>query len=668
MFSILDTWFYIPKTSTSWQASMTNWNADVYAAKYGMSVSINPAGDQVLFGIQIMNTVTLLGLDRMNQKFGLPLQTLSNGRAIGMGKAVGWLSANLILVLVNTYTLNYVWSSSQIFTYNMTVPNSAVVVSIFPNIQQTLSSTFGPIFLSTVVTKNATVVMLDSHGNYYMLLPSPVGAFSDSSFGTSSSSSLCISGTFHPETNILPCSLCPPGTTTHGLIGQDACVPCANNTFCSLGAAFGNINSSSYLLKYNNQLRAYPVSPQSTRFDNILMQNMFAIHNSSSHRCLLVSPLFWAVIVISFGLLIWLIMFISKRYVKNPLGKRTHECMKRFLKKTDLIGDGELVTGGLFSFSVIVLATFAYSFSNSYLYRYPIDNVTEGAYFACDQTLANAQFSTGLLAAGVPPNDDEAPIFALLDAQSFTLYVDFINAVFNCTDITVTQIKDIYLPMTLLSCNDTGSTVSLSLDLPSHNINLQIQLAGINTIGAIRLSLDGPGMDIKNGTLNAIYTLHNLRFSQPLSMPDRLLTQQPSCAIHLIKVINRTYPLRENTETRFSAVWLPTISRSLDQMFVDAQEYQYATSSSTILSIVINETPYYISNIQRPITDEDELIFTNLLFTIVCLEIFGLGFLIAKLIIIPLAKQTVQFCRRSIQKKKRFTNNVDSPEIEMTKM
>jgi hypothetical protein len=103
-------------------------------------------------------------------------------------------------------------------------------------------------------------------------------------------------------------------------------------------------------------------------------------------------------------------------------------------------------------------------------------------------------------------------------------------------------------------------------------------------------------------------------------------------------------------------------------MFVDANEYQYATSSSTILSIVISETPYYVLNIQRPITDQDELIFTDLLFTIVCLEIFGLGFLISKLIILPLIKRIFQFFHQLIKKNKLFMNKIDQPQTLKTRI
>ena len=374
-FIVLDTWLYTPPTSTAWQASLTNWDANVYAPKYDMSVSINHVGNQVLLGIPITNTIILLDIDRTNQSFGSTSQTLSNGKAIGMGKSVGWLDTNSILVLVNTYSFSYVWSSSQVVAYDVTIPNSFVVLSIFPNIQQTLTATFGPVLLSLVITQNGTIVMLDSQGNYYILLPSPAGLFSDSSSGTSSSPSLCIAGTFTSKSGIFPCSLCPTGTTTFGLIGQSSCVPCGNNTFCPLGSAFGDTNMSSFFFTSVNQVRAYPVSPQSVRFDNILIENMFSIRKDLGSHCLLVSPLLWTIVTIALGLLIWSIMLTFKHYVVHPIGKKTHERMEKFLKKTDLIGDGKMGIGGLFSFAVIVLVVFAYVFSNSYYHRYPIEHV-----------------------------------------------------------------------------------------------------------------------------------------------------------------------------------------------------------------------------------------------------------------------------------------------------
>jgi len=385
---------------------------------------------------------------------------------------------------------------------------------------------------------------------------------------------------------------------------------------------------------------------------------MFTINTSESRHCLVVSPIFWAIIVISVGLFIWLIMFILKQYVKHPLGKKTHQQLKRFLKQTDLIGEGELVLGGLFSFAIIVLVICAYTFSDSYFYRYPIEKITGNANFACDQTLANAQFSSSLMSIGVPPTDDEAPIFELLDAQPLTLNVDFINTLFTCTDISVLQIKDINLPMSISSCTDHGSSLSISLLLPSHSISLQVLLTGTNTIGGVRIGLQAPGVDTENETLNAAYSLKDLVFAQVLLLSNRVLTQQPSCTLQLTSLINRTYPLNADGTTQLSALWLPVFSGSLDEMFVDESEYKYATSSSTALSIVISEASYYMMNTQRPIADGDEIIFTNLLFTILCLEIFGLGFLIFKLIIIPFIKWIYAHCREQASKWKPFNHHV----------
>ena len=131
-------------------------------------------------------------------------------------------------------------------------------------------------------------------------------------------------------------------------------------------------------------------------------------------------------------------------------------------------------------------------------------------------------------------------------------------------------------------------------------------------------------------------------------------------------MINHTYPLGEDGETQFSGIWLPTIVGSSDQMFVDENEHIYATSSSTVVSIIISETTYYTLNVQRPITDEDELIFTNLLFTIVCLEIFGLGFLIFQLIFLPLGKRVFGLCHR--RPSSETSSKIDLSETFITRM
>ena len=545
----------------------------------------------------------------------------------------------------------------------MSDPNSFVVVAILPNLQQTLVTSFGPELLSLVLTPNGTMMMLDVDGDYYIILPSPAGSFSDSSLRSSSSATPCIGGTFSSQTSILPCSLCPSGTTTAGLTGQPSCLSCGANTFCPLGAAAGNINLSSELLANIQQVYAYPESPQSTRFDNILIQNMLVIHSASSQHCLLVSPLFWSTIVISLGVAIWLALLLSKYCITQPRSIQTRKHLKHFFKKIDLIGEGEFVIGGLFSFAIIVLVSFSYTFSNAYFYQYPIEHIKGPSNFACDPTLSNAQFSAGLMATAIPPTETETPIFTLLDEQSFTLYIDFVNTLFKCSDASAVQIKDTNLNMPISSCSNNDNTLSISLQLPSHGMSLQITLADTNTIGGLRMRLEGPGADEENATLEATYTLVDLAFAQTFSVSGSLLTQQPSCTLQLTKVINYTYPLEEGEETQFSGIWLPTFSTNLDQMFVNENEYIRATSLNTVLSIVISETPYFVLNVQKPITDKDELIFSNLLFTIVCLELFGLGFLLFKLIIFPLIARIRNCCCPRKPKDESEKTIVDFPDI-----
>ena len=434
-----------------------------------------------------------------------------------------------------------------------------------------------------------------------------------------------------------------------------------HDTFCPLGAATGSISLSSPLLSNVNQVYGYPKSPQSTRFDNILIQNMLVIHSFSSRHCLLISPLFWAIIVIVSGIIIWFIMLLCKYYVKHPRGKKARQRIKKMIKKTDLIGEGEMVIGGLFSFAIIVLVTFAYVFSNAYFQRYPIEQIKGDASFACDSTLSNAQFDSGMMTIGIPPNDIDAPIFTLLDDQSFTLYIEFVNTLFKCANVTATQIKDTNLNMKISSCNDSNNRLSIALPLPSHGINMQILLSDTNTIGGLHMRLEGPGIYEENEHLEATYTLIDLAFAKTFFVSGRLLAQQPSCTLQLTKVINQTYPLSEGGQTHFSAIWLPSFSVNLDQMFIDESEYIHATTSHPILSIVINETPYYMLNTQKPITDEAELIFTNLLFTIVCLEIFGLGFLLFKLLLLPLLRRLSNWYSPQTTKDESYKTNIDLP-------
>ncbi|CAF2097049.1 unnamed protein product [Rotaria magnacalcarata] len=218
-----------------------------------------------------------------------------------------------------------------------------------------------------------------------------------------------------------------------------------------------------------------------------------------------------------------------------------------------MIGDGELWVGGIVSFAIIFLCTCGYVFGGTYYQRYPIENLQSAVAFDCAGTLSNAQFSSGLMSIMVPPNDDELRIFELLDAQIFTLHIDFVNTLYACTDVTLTQIKDKSLPLSPLSCTNHNGSLSLAVLLPSHGITLQFLFVGINTIGGVRISLAGPSAEEENTSLEAQYNLVELTFAQTLSLNGCVLTEQPSLTMQLTKVINRTSPLHENDEKILTA-------------------------------------------------------------------------------------------------------------------
>ena len=71
-------------------------------------------------------------------------------------------------------------------------------------------------------------------------------------------------------------------------------------------------------------------------------------------------------------------------------------------------------------------------------------------------------------------------------------------------------------------------------------------------------------------------------------------------------------------------------------MFIDAARYITSFNlSSTALTLIISETPFYIKNVQSPIAKQPEVVFRTLLFSFLCLEMCAMSFLIVKLIILP---------------------------------
>ncbi|CAM4843432.1 unnamed protein product [Rotaria magnacalcarata] len=251
--------------------------------------------------------------------------------------------------------------------------------------------------------------------------------------------------------------------------------------------------------------------------------------------------------------------------------------------------------GGIATISIAILATFAYIFSSAYFQRYPIERVNSPANFACDTTLTNAQFSSGLMSLTVSPNDDQVPMFNLLNAQQLTVHLDLTNTLFTCSDsVTLMQNRGASQLLIPSTCVESNGSLSISAVLPSHVVTLQLSLTGIEIIGGFGFGLTGPGAYQEEDTLDGIYTLADLDLNQAFSVSGRILSQQPSFAVQLSKLVNRTYPLDENDATEFSAIWTAYTSYDINQNFIDENDYKYVTSLGTTITIGISEMSYYI--------------------------------------------------------------------------
>jgi hypothetical protein len=105
-----------------------------------------------------------------------------------------------------------------------------------------------------------------------------------------------------------------------------------------------------------------------------------------------------------------------------------------------------------------------------------------------------------------------------------------------------------------------------------------------------------------------------------------------------------------------------------DAYFYDEATFDlYHTLSQTTLTLTITNSVYFIKNIQEPIARQAEIIFHNLLFTIVCIEIFGLLFLVFKLILVPLVMFLLQKMATKSNRIKIADDDVEKDDDEMKK-
>ena len=642
----LSTWSY-PTNGTTWQAGLTNQGVDRYAAKFDMSVSIDPTATQALVGIQWMNIVLLF-----NYTPTLMLITSKdNGPgAIGFGKGVVWFndSGHSFAVLANVYSRNYAWISSKIYVYNGQLTNISKPISIFPNIQQPLYSFMSPIFLN-IITTPKHLVLLDDQGYLFVILLAPTGYYS-STVGPNieivpavSSQKPCIPGTYKNVTGIFQCSLCPPGTKNDGLnVTMATCVTCAMNTFCPLGSVSDSI--SNVQLSNVIQTMAYPKSPDISGLDDILFFTLFSI--GSSPRCVALSPIFWTLIVASIVILLTMIMLVIKYCVKHPKAVDINNAFQKLFKRTDLIREGDMWAGGLATFCVLVLCISCCVFSAKYYASYPIETAGPSTY-TCDTTIRNAKFSSSLQSLSIPVSESMQGIINLLDDQIVNLDVAFINTIYNCASdrFTLTFFSGAnFLPISLNpSCNSSNYIVSYSVLLPFRLITVQFTLPSINTIGGLRIGLSALG---NNESTTA--TLQDLAFSHAFNKTGRVLGIDASITLQLTKVINSSSPLVSGDDEILSGIWTGSFATNYYESFITDEQYLNLSlnDTDTQLTLIIAETPYYILNEQSPVARLPEIIYHDFLFITMIIGMFVLIFVIIEVLVLPCITFLTQKCRR----------------------
>ncbi|CAF4103030.1 unnamed protein product [Rotaria socialis] len=614
-------------TPGTWQDLLTNDNANFYSAEYDMSVSINQYGD-VLVGMPFINRVLLfsVNISKPTQLYFVSRNT--NGRALGNGKSIAWLNNGIAALVVNVYTLDYDWLTSQIQVYDIRTfgyNSNSTPLLIFPNNHEKIPKSLDPVFIN-IVSSPSSLALLDNSGHILIFLPTLPGFYlTVKDTGTMpliTTSRACIPGTFKNQSGIHDCTLCPSGMKNPGNF-TTFCIPCSSDSFCPLGSV-NDVPQSA--LENVIQAVPYPKSPESVVFEEILIKNMFLI---GSNRCVVISPLFWTLIVGTLAVGVLIIMGISKYIIKDPRKKRTRELIKKIFRHTDLFGEGELWVGGLASFSAITLVCFAYAFSSHFMRQYPIETSSD-SYFACDTTIRNAKFQTGLQSLAIPFSKPDQQMFDLLDNQTLILNVDFVNTFIKCDAISIDALLDlVWSTIRWLNCDNINSTLSLSVQLPYQHVSIQVNIADAKIIGALRIGLYGDKHESEN------YVLKQLKFYQSFFKNGSILARNLPVAVSLTKVINETLSI-DGGESIFSGIFIPTFTVDHNSLFFTEDQFARSTLTVTTLNIAISETLYYVKNLQEPIAKSSEIIFQNLLFTTVCLELFGLIFLLFRLLLKPM--------------------------------
>ncbi|CAF1376676.1 unnamed protein product [Rotaria sordida] len=623
-------------------------NVISYSELYELSVGIR--SQKVLVGVHRLSTVVIVrNLGSSLNVTGI--YTLSYPGATSFGRVVDWADDTTIAVLVQDPDTTS-WSKSQVFFYDERSVMLTSPLFTFPNNQQILGSRLSrPSFARFGITSEGNMAILTDNADILIIPLASAGYTSiwidtiERVFAFYFQPTLCIGGTYKNRSSLGPCQICPPHTRNPGTFDNAVlqCIPCSNNSSTSFCPLASLVDIDLNTVPTYSQAVAYPETGDTTDVEDLLLKNMFQI--SSNARCLIISPLLWTLIVGGVSLFILVFMIVIKECECHQYVKCRKKA-KNIFKHTDIIGEGEMWAGGLATFSILVLVSFSYWFSVSFIRRYPLEEVFEPATFACDQSLVNAQFSSGLELLDIPKSEESQPIFDLLDAQIFYLTIELINTGFMCDSIK-TQENLSGTKYVSLSNNCTQSVpeaiTSITLPVPRHETTVQINMTGPYWIGAIRLCIRGEGQ------INMSSTLRQLDSCQFYATPNRAIGRLTHIPIVFIKNINVTHALGASDQTLYSGIWIPTftiVPLSDEEYYVDYGNYLRYMSSLTIIQVMLDERPFFMKNIEQPIVRTAELVFKLLLFTSLCIELFGFLFLIVKLLIAPLLRWIVYLWKK----------------------
>lgn len=609
-----------------------------------MSVVIHSLHQIVAVGVPLLDTVFLFNINQSsyeNELNELYKITPSQGK-IGFGRSLAWIEDKQLAVTV-FHVPDRPWSKSEMWLFDIDTDLERPRF-IFPNHQQTINMVPMALFLHILFGSNNLFILTDPLK--LLIIPlSPAGFYS--SWNDDEESSLivfklkyCVAGTFKNKSDIGPCTVCPPQTKNPGTHPCTECLPCSPNAFCPLASVDDNITVQSY--PSYTQTFSYPDTPDTDNYDDLLIQAMFLFHSSSN--CLLITPIFWTAIAVGLCIIIGAIMMLIKKDHCHRMNRQRH-LIKKFLKATDLIKDGERWIGGLMSLAILVLFGFAFWFAVEYIKLYPIETSSYSR-SSCDKTIRNSLFQSSLQLPLPNPDGSRWSIFDMLDEQPLTMAIDLINTRATCSDITIQENRHglfySILPINECILQPDNMTRSVSTILPENWPNVQINITGPYFVGGFRLCLRGPNRTKGNNQVHAVDVC------QFFSTPNQTLSHSSTLSVVLIRVVNQTKPLNIGEESKYDGRWAPAfVERSISDelMYEKSGAYLRYIVPQTILTFEFPEQPFFLQNSQRPVVRFAQLVFHTLLFCTLVIEIFAMGYLFFKMIIQPIV-QITGHCRK----------------------